>query len=131
MRRFRYRDLPHSFLFAKHYTNTGDRTDGWGTPMVVLAWHLRSQSPLGDVIRPRLGLTPSTRASYTARMASSKALKPTPDTLNMARALVKAGSFANMAIDKALNLPAYTAAGLAAAAKRYGRHVLDQSVAAR
>ena len=49
--------------------------------------------------------------------------------LNVARVLVASGIVSNTQIDRLLGLPAYTAAGLDASSKRYGKHVLTPKTA--
>lgn len=50
------------------------------------------------------------------------------DRRNIARAVARSGTFVNrtLVIDKTLRLPAYTTAGFAASAKRYGKRILDR-----
>ncbi len=130
------RGVPFARLVTHHYTNT-HRVGSHGTPMVLLGWHLAAQSPLAPLVTlDTLGLT---RPLNTAKLPTLPSTMTTTNNrqrtnirsslrANIAKLLVANKStlgITNVQIDRLLRVPAYTAAGYDASAKRYGSRVLQ------
>ncbi len=129
--------IPFTRLLAHHYTNTGRRSDGHGSPMVCLGWHLAANSPLKNLVTlDTLGLTRPTN-SIKMVPVSSRTTPTMVSTRNNIRTAIRANvvkllvankgklGITNVQIDRLLRVPAYTAAGYDASAKRYGPQVLQ------